>query len=150
MSFSIIHGDLLESKERVIAHQCNCTTKTSAGLAKALFTKYPYANFYSMFPRIPGQVVICGNCEGNPTILGMLAQRSPGGPSSKETSSQREKWFEECLTAVGEWMLEEKHSRIAFPYGIGCGLAKGNFDTYMKMLKDFQEKYSLDVVVYER
>ena len=42
----IITGDLLEAKEKYIAHQCNCLTQNSAGTAKAIFDKFPYANTY--------------------------------------------------------------------------------------------------------
>ena len=39
----IINQSILEANTKYIAHQCNCITSHSAGIAKRIFDKYPYA-----------------------------------------------------------------------------------------------------------
>ena len=48
MSVTIIKDNILNAKEKYIAHQCNCVTKYGKGLSKAIFDKYPYSNIYSL------------------------------------------------------------------------------------------------------
>jgi len=44
----IISGSILDAKEKYIAHCCNCVTQKSAGVALAIFDKYPYSNTYKI------------------------------------------------------------------------------------------------------
>jgi len=41
-------------------------------------------------------------------------------------------------------------SMIALPFKIGCGMAKGNWSDYLRMIKDFAQKYNKEVVVVVR
>lgn len=43
----IVTGSLLESECQYIAHQCNCYSTRSAGLATAVFKAFPWADVYS-------------------------------------------------------------------------------------------------------
>jgi O-acetyl-ADP-ribose deacetylase (regulator of RNase III) len=119
-----------------IAHQCNCTSRGSKGLAKSIFEKYPYANTYGMY-REPGTIHVRGN------VINMYAQRRPGLPSGDDTPSLRILWFKSCLKEILK--IEGIHS-IAFPYRIGCGLAGGDWKQYQEMiLRAFDD---LDIEVY--
>jgi len=72
---TIIEGDLLEADEQYIIHQCNCkTTGDAAGLAAAIFKKYPKANVYKNRPKesVPGTIVIRGN------VIALYGQYYPG------------------------------------------------------------------------
>lgn len=42
----IVEGNLLDSKEQYIGHQCNCVTSHAKTLAEQIFKKYPYADTY--------------------------------------------------------------------------------------------------------
>ena len=57
----VIYGDLLDTKERVIAHQANCVTRDNVyGVAKSIFERYPQADVYRRradeFDSTPGTI----------------------------------------------------------------------------------------------
>ena len=129
-------GNLLEATETYIVHQCNCKTTNGKGLSEQIFKKYPYANVYQQ-KRTPGTIKICGNGKDKRFIVALFAQDGPGKPNSKETARQREKWFAQCLTELVN--IIPKNSTVAFPFGIGCGLAAGNWGHYLNMIEQFAE-----------
>ena len=146
----VVNGDLTEAREKYIAHQCNCTTKTSKGLAHSIFTKFPYANVYknreSFGATEPGNIIVCGNGEDKRYVINMMAQITGGKPKKPETFEIRAEYFQQCLDQIKEIPNLES---IAFPFNIGCGLAKGNWPVYEKMLSDFAEEVKVPVVLYK-
>jgi uracil-DNA glycosylase len=135
----IYNQDILLFDVQVLAHQCNCTSKTGKGLYLEIVNKYPHAAIYSTRkkPSIPGTIKITGNVKGETKVLSMFAQNTPGKPTEKETSKMREKWFQECLDKI----LNIKNLKsIAFPKNIGCGLACGNWNKYKEMIENFSKK----------
>jgi len=152
----IINGDLLESKEKYICHQANCISNSAAGLAKFLFKKYPYSDVYSnrSVPDQVGTINIKGNGNEQRYVINMFAQYYPGPPKYKDSLKDgivaREKFFSECLTQI---FYVPNLESIAFPFGIGCGLAGGNWDNYLKMLESFEKSaysnYKTIVKIYK-
>jgi hypothetical protein len=112
---------------------CNCRTTAAGGLAAAVFAAFPHADIYTDgTARSPGSIHIRGGGVGSGDIsvrgvINMLAQDLPGKPPTHngESSQQRHLWFQQCLHAM-EAVGSELHS-VAFPYGIGCGLAGGDW-----------------------
>jgi O-acetyl-ADP-ribose deacetylase (regulator of RNase III) len=153
----IVEGNLLEATEQYIAHNCNCVTNSAAGLAKHIFTKYPYADVYRTRESVsqPGTIQVSGNGIENRYVINMFTQYYPG--ISKEQDSNldgrvaREKYFHQCLLKVSQ--LPGLKS-IAFPFGIGCGLAGGNWDYYLGTLNNFanfvSKKYQTQVKIYRK
>lgn len=135
----IISGNLLDAREKYIAHQCNCLSKKSAGIAKFIFDKYPYSNTYfnRVEPDITGAIKILGNGLDKRYVINMFAQYYPGQPeytSNLDSVKAREKYFHQCLLKISKINNLES---IAFPYGIGCGLAQGNWDYYLGTIENF-------------
>lgn len=129
MPIKVINKDILLSECDFIAHQCNCVTKKSRGLAKAIFDKYPQANTYSNnYNRILGEISIHGK------IINMYAQKYPGGSKSEKEYNDRLKYFKSCLKKINR---EFPDKSIAMPYNIGCGLAKGKWKDYKKIIKKY-------------
>lgn len=153
----IITGDLLQSKEKYIAHQCNCLTTHSAGTAKAIFDQYPHADTYATRtePDIMGSIKILGNGEYQRFVINMFAQYYPGKSkypnSDKDGILVREKMFHRCLLRIAQIQNLES---IAFPYMIGCNLGGGNWDHYLGTLTNFakyvKEKQDTKVVLYKK
>jgi O-acetyl-ADP-ribose deacetylase (regulator of RNase III) len=151
----IIDEDLLEAKEQYIAHACNCVSNNSAGIAKSIFDKFPYANTY--INRIekdqPGTIKILGN-NNQRFIINMFCQIYPGAPKyptfGLDGIISREKYFHKCLMEIAKIFNLKS---IAFPYGICCGLAKGNWDHYLGTLNNFEkyvnEKFETKVTLYK-
>ena len=80
-------------------------------------------------------------------IINMIAQTNPGKPKGEDSKISRLKAFEKCLTQIAELHSEESFS-VAFPYGIGCGLAGGDWKEYEKMLRDFANLFPhIEVIV---
>ena len=149
--YIIKQGDLLLANEDFKCHQCNCTTFTAKGLASQMFKKYPGANVYAIkhkiAPSIPGTVDVFP--EG---VINLYGQYSPGKASmktKKESTMQRRDWFQQCLND----MLEKvpSGSTFAFPLGIGCGLAGGDWKEYEKILQEFSQNPRVkQVCVYQK
>ena len=154
-----IDGDLLESKEKYIVHQANCTSIGAAGLARHMFNKFPYSDIYSCRKRTrirfdsvrdePGTIIIRGNGDSERYVIGLMGQYYPGGPSCSEPAldspKARTKYFQQGLLKVAQIPALES---VAFPYQIGCGLAQGDWDIYYKMLRDFSENLVPEADVY--
>jgi len=136
----IISGNLLDSQEKYIAHQCNCLTQRSAGTAKDIFTKYPYADTYQSRtePDTLATIKILGDGIDNRFVINMFAQYYPGKPKYPESKLDgtiaRQQYFYQCLLKIAK--IPDLES-IAFPYKIGCNLAGGNWDYYYGVLNNF-------------
>ena len=163
----IIKGDLLKSKEKYIAQQCNCVTVKSHGLSAQVSKKYPWADVYSRRKAIkngrncaktrsePGTIQIDSNGISK-NVIHMFAQYCPGKngryagvyglPDLNKSSicdnkKDRLKWFKECL----EEIEKQEITRVAMPYLIGCGLAGGHWPDYRKAL----EESPLEIILYK-
>jgi O-acetyl-ADP-ribose deacetylase (regulator of RNase III) len=138
-NIKFLRGDLLACKEQCIAHQCNCVTKGSMGLAKSLFDRFPHANTYSKRDKPgskPGSIDVLGNGEDERYVINMYAQYLPGG-AEVDSKLDRLKLFARCLDEISELNGLES---IAFPYEIGCGLARGDWTSYKLLLYRFAKK----------
>ena len=156
----ILKGDLLNcKKDVVIVQQCNCFSKTAKGLSKAIIQKYPDADFYSKrtSPSRPGSIGVITTKEGA-SVVGLFAQLKPGRPSfllkKCDSAEQRQNWFKECLAEIVPSLRKShvKSETIAFPFGIGCGLAGGDWDEYIKMIEEWTKitpQYNVVIVKLE-
>jgi hypothetical protein len=102
-----------------------------------MFKAYPYANIYSgklkVSARSPG-TIIARTSPGKPTVVNMIAQVNPGKPSkeSYDNYDARVEYFGQCLDAIDREFPDVK--TIAMPYGIGCGLAGGDWNLYANLI----------------
>ena len=141
------NDDLLNSECEYIAHQCNCVTKNSKGLAKYIFDNYPESNTYidTNYKRIQGEISV--HETDNFKIINMYVQYYPGGPKYKyknDNEQIRLFYFKKCLEKISELNINS----ISFSYGIGCGLAGGNWEKYEKMLSNFTKNSGINVYIY--
>jgi len=153
----IIEDSIFNSKEKYLCHQCNCITQRASHLSKDVFTHYPYSNVYEGRTNIdtPGSIVVCGNGKDQRYIINMFGQYYPGKPkypmSKIDGTKAREKYFHQCLMAIAK--IDNLES-LAFPFGIGCGAAGGNWEYYFGTLKNFEkyvnEKQGAKVYIYRR
>jgi len=142
-----IKGNLLDATEKYIAHQCNCVSSSASGLAGSIFRKYPYADIYLLRNNFdtPRNIIIKGNGGDQRYIINMLAQYYPGisryPDSPKDGIKAREQYFAQCLGKIAE--IPDLDT-IAIPFKIGCGLAGGNWDTYLRMIEDFAYQIEME------
>lgn len=141
-----VNGDVLNSK--VIVHQANCiTVGFGRGLAKDLFSKYPFSNVY-IDRKEPSKLgTIDVRSENDKTVIACYAQYDID-KTEIEFGKKRVDWFRDCLRLVAKYCKEHSIKEIGMPHGIGCGLAGGNWYDYYKEIKSFVHTYDITVVLY--
>ena len=115
----LVVGDLLDSDAQFIAHQCNCQSSFSYGIAKSIFEKYPYANTYKNHKNrgMFGLNHVFSVEDKHPRgVINMYAQEFPGKANPNlETHFQRLSGFKECLKDISLIIaprLEKKYNLI--------------------------------------
>lgn len=148
-NYTLVEGDLLESDATYIAHQTNCMSKGSRGVAQAIFKRFPHANSYAerfehqppLLGQMPGDLEF--KTDGRP-VINMYAQFHPGKPDEDprgvDQPFMRAMWFQQCLDKI-ELAGFPQGTSIAMPFNIGCGIAGGNWDqTYEPMIDSFAKR----------
>jgi len=169
-------GNILEAQEDYIAHQCNCCmhNRTVEGIAKAIYGKYPHANPYTKRDSDPTLIDRPGTANVVKPVVNLYGQFSPGKPKTPEdisgdkwekqfatakeagllaliaadSSEERLQWFRQSLEGLPEKLRGQPS--IAFPSGIGCGLAGGDWEEYLTAIEEFADANPrIRVVIYE-
>lgn len=145
----LLSGDLLTSGKQYIAHQTNCVTHGAAGgLARYLFQKYRYADTYQdrQQPDVPGSIHVFSAEKHKQGVINMYAQWYPGVPDEENDSSRkRQKWFLSCLREIS---ATRGIREVAFPHGIGCGMAGGDWGWYEPTLLRWAAHEAKHIQVY--
>lgn len=158
MAIEIVTGDIFDSKENFFCHQTNCiSTSNAAGLAKDIFTKYPYADCYVSRTEtsIPGTIDIRGNGLDQRFIVNLHGQVYPGRCryplSNLDGLAARQKYFYHGLLRLAK--IKDLES-VAFPWRVGCGLGGGDWEHYIGQINIFaqyiEEFQGAKVFIYKR
>lgn len=145
--------DILKSDIKYIAHQINCVTTTAKGLSEQIFKRYPNTNRYiNKSRRVGGETYFDFTNKEDKIIFHLAGQINPGKPRSSypDRYEDRLNYFKKCILSLEdlveylkvEYKIKEEII-IGFPYGIGCGLAGGNWDDYNKILEESKLKIIL-------
>lgn len=148
----IVQGDLLEmpiGEGHYMVQQCCCSGTVVAGLSSAIAKKWPGLHPYK--GRVPigrthrATEESCdepGTCEifkdkSGAAVACLYGQVHPGKASSggKDSREARLQYFTNALRHMAFQLNAPYHLYI--PYGIGCGLAGGNWADYYKVLCEF-------------
>lgn len=160
---SVIAGDVCDAKERYIAHQCNCVTQQAKGTAGQLFARFKDENVYARRTYLQADEPGTIKCTGR--LIHLFAQWGPGKPKAwvdayrnrkrfaewvhdDDSKAERQRWFQSCLDAVVAMVGADEVEAlpVAFPMGIGCNMAGGDWSTYKSML----EQSKLQCVLYDK
>ena len=139
-------GNLLDYE--IFCHQVNCQGKMGAGLAKQIRSRYPIVYSDYMWFYNNGYATLGRNIYSHPAknkwCVSMFAQDKYGRDRRYTDYTA----FKTCLKNLEDIIKRNKIEQdIAFPYGIGCGLAGGDWNIVLGMLKEFSEKIEQDVVI---
>jgi len=153
--FTVIDSDILDATEDYICHQTNCvTTGRAAGIARTIFHTYPHSDVYKTRekPDKPGTISICnGQPRGFRRVINMHAQYYPGAPhygtDIRDDDEIRLHYFRMCLLRMTQEL--SINTSFAFPWGIGCGIARGDWGVYITVLKNFEKFIKGDVTIYK-
>ncbi|KIN27490.1 macro domain-containing protein [Bacillus subtilis] len=151
----IVKGNILDASEDIIVQQVNCKGVMGAGLAKAILNKYPnvkkeyqsFRNFnlnkgltdkdllglvnyvrvsdVKVIANIFGQVNIKKNRFDN-TVYTKTDALTRGLKEVKELSKQL-------------------NNSVAIPYGIGCGLAGGDWNIISELIESIFSDYKVTI-----
>lgn len=144
-----IQHDLLTLDCDVIAHQVNCQGVMGAGLAKQIRTRYPnvyekYCNACTRFPAtdLLGKIQII-TTPNKPKIANLFAQQYYGR-DRKHTSYDA---LRMCFIKLRDYALTNNLTTIGLPYGIGCGLAGGDWKIVTRLIEDIFKPSKLTVYI---
>lgn len=142
-----VSGNLLTAPG-LLVHQVNVVTTRGRGLSQAMFAAFPEADIYSQrTSRTPGQVIVTGR------VVNLVGQHRPGKPTASEPRSLRLQWFYAGLNELLRVVQSVSQStdpppQVSFPYGIGCGLAGGDWREYRVAIETFAKVCPVPVVIY--
>lgn len=135
--FEIISGDILDANADYICHQVNCRNVMGAGVAKSIYTRYPevkseYHRFCALAKSpydLLGQIHVVPILHTDLSVINIFAQLNYGRENGVRYTDYQA--LKSALLKVNRLCSGKI---VAFPYGIGCGLAGGEWVTVEKML----------------
>ena len=145
-----VTGDLVRDKEiDIFCHQCNCFGRMGAGIAGQIAKEYPEVKLadrrnlavlgaYGQFGKI-----LPVECSDGRTCVNMYSQFMYGR-GKRQTDYVK---FEECLDRLAVYLRKHPGKKVGFPYGIGCGLAGGDWTTIEGLLKAFAKKVENEIYI---
>ena len=145
----IIEGDLLNAPFQVIAHQVNCMGVMGAGVAKSLRLRYPglyesYKETCDLYER--DRKDLLGLChwyrtEDRKIILNLFGQYGFGRDKRYTDYEAFDKAMRDGIEMIKNEAFKEDGIQlcIALPYGIGCGLAGGDWSEVKEILEKIEQ-----------
>ena len=142
------NGDIFKGYTNIIAHQVNCQGVMGKGIASTIRSKYPKAyNEYIEFSKLnksnllgQAQLVDCGDRY----ICHIYGQEYYGNKKSIVYTS---------YDALKKSLISLKNKAksegliVGLPYGIGCGLANGDWNVVYNIIKEVFSDYY--VILYK-
>lgn len=141
-----IKGNILETKAPIIAHQVNCKGVMGAGVARAIKNKYPevYWDYKKYSPKELGQIQpVQAGLFGEKIVVNLFAQEGYG----KDKRYTDYEALKACFLKLKEYTEEvfTKKPTIAMPYGIGCGLAGGDWEKVYPMIEEVFAEFDIEL-----
>lgn len=136
-------GDILDSAEDIICHQCNVFGYMSGGVARQLALQYPglekeYSEFckiynsdYNLLKGKVFKIMLQGKF-----IMNMFSQK-PNFDTDYEA-------MKKALIYIKKW-AENNNLSIAMPYGIGCGIANGDWNKVYEIIEEVFSDYEVSL-----
>jgi O-acetyl-ADP-ribose deacetylase (regulator of RNase III) len=137
-------GDIFNSNADVICHQVNCQGVMGAGIAKQVRTLYPkiYTRYVQICKEHRGHTlgrIMLDQVNDTRTICSMFAQEYYGRDKRYTDYNA----FRKCLRCLANNTVP--HSTIALPYNIGCGLAGGDWNIVLPIIKEELANFTVEL-----
>lgn len=153
-----IKGDITKTEYKIIAHGVNTLGVMGAGVAKAIAMKWPKVEkeYQEWIAReaptekwrklILGKVCFSWVEDHKKLICNIFTQTNVGRDGRKYASYTA---ITEGLTKVAEYCHRAApNSKIAIPE-IGCGYGGLKWELVSELLKELEDRYDVEFVVYE-
>lgn len=149
-------GNLLNTTQKVIAHQVNCQGKMSSGVAKAIANKYPevYEEYWEYCKNTKNCL---GKAQGiyipqindkqsvDRVIYNLFGQKYYGYDGRKYTS------YKALLSALNDMFFSLSYTpfnEAAIPYLMGCDRGGGDWNVVSSIIEELSNEYNIDVYIY--
>ncbi len=143
---TFLQGDLLKSGCNVICHQVNLDGYMGGGLALQIARKYfgveeAYANYLSS----------CGEGAKGTVYLYQVGKSEYVANcfSQDEYFNTNYSWLKRALIEVERYARANDFT-VGLPYGYGCGIANGNWEVVLSVIKEVFEDSIVDCKIYEK
>lgn len=149
---NIITGNILNTDADLILHQVNPFGVMGAGLALQIKNKYPnvfteYKNyclkFNNSYNKLRGNLKIVP-INDKQAVVNMFSQ---SGLSRHRVTTDYQA-LSHCLNRLHKIICKYDLS-LAIPYGIGCGLAGGQWEIVFKTIQDKFQNDKSKVLIYK-
>lgn len=153
----VLEGNLLDTPFEIIAHQVNCMGVMGAGLAKQIKDKYPtvYREYKRVLDNITNSKLSTERMLGKAqmiftsghTFFNIFGQYRYGRDGQyTDYDAFRRAFYDAVDSYRGE---NEYQITIAIPYGIGAGLAGGDWDTIVGILTEIEKDLNVVFVAHK-
>lgn len=152
MSISIIENDILTVERGVIIHQVNTLGKMAKGLAGTLRNAYPvvydsYMRHLNQFNNPLGSVDIVPVSD-TLYVAQVFAQATIQSPNRPKTNHTDDNALRNGLMNIRTF-AEFDGLPVAIPYGIGAGLAGGDWGKIERIIEQVFDDCLVDVTFYK-
>jgi O-acetyl-ADP-ribose deacetylase (regulator of RNase III) len=135
MALKFVKGDILDVKHGIIGHQVNCQMVMGAGLAKQIREKYSkaYEEYMEVMGGMPENLRL-GRCQMVEIVQNVLYVANIFGQYHYAPSNIVHTDYNSLAMALrnlNRWRMTffGDSFPVYLPKGLGCGLAKGNWET---------------------
>lgn len=146
----IVQGDLLKSDCDIIMHQCNCYLQMGAGITKQIKEKYPQVYTADKSFPIPIGLERLGKfsyaTDKDRLIINLYGQGSYGRTKVHTEYDHFQKALEDAIKMVKEF---RPNAKIGLPYGIGSGLAGGNWNIVSGIIDEVSDCENITIYLYK-
>lgn len=131
----IINKDITNIPSGIIIHQANNKRVMGAGVAKAIITKYPkHKEDYLKASMELGNIVY-SKVNDYIGVIAIITQDGFG--RNKSVVYTNYDAFKKALLKIDKFHKKYPEIDLYMPYGIGCGLANGDWNIIFKLLDEY-------------
>lgn len=136
------NGNILDATEEIICHQVNVQGIMGGGVARQLADRYkglkPFyllhcKKLHNNYNLLKGTVLLYGDVNNKKKIANIFSQK-PNFDTDYEA-------LKKALEYIKSWASNNNLS-IAIPYGIGCGIANGDWNIVYKIIEEIFSDYN--------
>lgn len=157
---TIVEGNILNATENIICHQVNCMGTMGSGLAKQIRNSYPkvYAEYVKLLnwakeeykrgysvKKYPLGSVQFVEVSDKKVIANIFGQLKYGTDKRYTDYDALKKGLSGVLETVTWDHMNYKGYSVAIPYGIGCGLAGGDWEVVYKIIEEVFKDYNVTI-----
>lgn len=142
----IVKGNILNCTEDIIVHQVNCQGIMGGGVARQLANHYKkLENIYfehcvqcnMNYQTLKGTVFMFASNQGK--IIGNMFSQKPNFDTDYHS-------MKIALQEIKCW-AKNRNLSVCMPYGIGCGIANGDWNIVFELIQDVFKDY--EVTLYK-